>query len=91
MPVNVIDIERISTGSAGDQAGRNSFSPVFSPDGSHVLFSSYANDLITSGTSDRPYPDLYLKNLATGETTRVDTDGAGGRQRPRRVFSRFFA
>ena len=58
--------------SANGVAG-NGFStlPVFSPDGSKVLFFSDSTNLVTGDTNG--IFDLFLKDLDTGEITRVNT------------------
>ena len=62
-------IERISVAADGSQANEYSLSPVFSPDGTKVAFSSYASTLVpgdTNGTSD-----LFVKSLVTGAIERI--------------------
>jgi len=68
-------ITLISTDSSGAQANGNSDAVVFSPDGTKILFSSTASNLVnddTNGTSD-----IFIKDLTTGAVTRVSTDSAG--------------
>jgi Ca2+-binding RTX toxin-like protein len=73
-------VTRISTNSAGAQAAHpqsnnNGSKPLFSPDGTKVVFYSLADDLVAGDTNNKV--DLFIKNLITGETTRISTDGAG--------------
>ena len=49
--------------------------PSLSADGKKVAFTSFATNLVPDDTNDRP--DVFLKDLRTGEVTRVSTDGAG--------------
>ncbi|WP_027681687.1 Ig-like domain-containing protein [Rhizobium leguminosarum] len=71
-------ITRVSTNAAGEPAvsdqGTSGFGdPVFSPDGQSVIFTSIADNLVPGGSHDPnalPF-DLYSKNLATGEVTRL--------------------
>jgi ELWxxDGT repeat protein len=69
-------ITRVSTDASGGQGNSHSFSPVFSPDGSRIAFSSVASNLVAGDTNDTV--DVFVKDLATGTITRVSTDGAGG-------------
>lgn len=66
---------RISTDSSGVQANGGSFNPVFSADGSKVAFSSTASNLVAGDTNNDW--DTFVKDLTTGEVTRVSTDALG--------------
>ncbi len=69
---------RVDTDSAGHQADRPLeayANEAFSSDGDHVVFSSHAGNLVPDDTNG--VVDVFLKNLVTGETTRIDTDSAG--------------
>ena len=71
----VTSIERISTDSSGNQANNSNSNPTFSPDGTKVLFTSSASNLVpgdTNGTSD-----LFVKDLVTGAVTFVNSDDFG--------------
>ncbi|WP_296582773.1 VCBS domain-containing protein [Xanthobacter sp.] len=65
-------VTRVSTGSAGEQAGGASFSPAFSPDGAKVAFLSTGDEDGLLGTGNYA---IYLKDLATGELTFVSYAG----------------
>jgi Tol biopolymer transport system component len=52
-----------------------SSSPSLSADGQKVAFVSYATNLVPDDTNGQP--DVFLKDLRTGEVTLVSTDGAG--------------
>ena len=65
----------VSTNSAG-QAGNGSFdNPVFSPDGTKVMFGSTSTNLVAGDTNENY--DLFIKDLTTGVVTRVSTNAAG--------------
>ena len=65
------------SGNAEGTAGGNgeSSDPVFSPDGTQVLFTSEASDLGPADTNRST--DVYLHDLATGDTVLVSVNGAG--------------
>jgi hypothetical protein len=44
---------------------------VFSPDGTKLLFESDASNLVAGDTNGRS--DIFLKDLVTGEVTRIST------------------
>jgi Tol biopolymer transport system component len=70
-------ITRVSTDSSGSQAvGGESLTPVYSPDGTKLLFSSTATNLVLSDTNGQR--DVFIKDLVTGAVTRVSTDAANG-------------
>jgi len=69
-------VTRISTDSSGAQAtGGASSVSVFSPDGSKIMFSSSASNLVAGDTNGSS--DVFIKDLATGAVTRVSTDSSG--------------
>jgi Tol biopolymer transport system component len=59
----------------GNQADAVSGDPAISPDGRHVAYFSNATNLVANDTNGRR--DVFLHDLATGETTRVSVDSAG--------------
>jgi Tol biopolymer transport system component len=67
-------VTRVSTGSSGTQGNGASTGGSLSPDGSMILFSSYADSLLPGGTG---VEDVYIKILATGEL-RLLSNGPGG-------------
>ncbi len=80
---------RISTKADGSQATGTapttaySSEAVFSPDGTKVLFTSVASDLVSADNNGAGYNgnDVYLKDLTTGSITRISQDlinGIGG-------------
>ncbi|NDD65428.1 MAG: hypothetical protein EBZ36_15865 [Acidobacteria bacterium] len=67
---------RISTDSLGQQStGGDNYSGRFSPDGDFVILTSDATSLVPGDTNGQR--DLFLKNLQTGEITRISTDASG--------------
>lgn len=64
--------------STGGLVGANSqsFNPIFSADGSKVMFVSLANNLVTGDTNNNY--DVFIKDVLTGTTTRVSTNSSGG-------------
>lgn len=80
MDVFVLDLQTnaitlVSSSTSGGTGNSLSFSPVFSVDGNSIAFQSLASDL---GAAGSPYGfSIYNKNLITGATTVVSTDGNG--------------
>ena len=62
---------RVSTDSAGGEADGVSYDAHLTPDGTQVLFTSAADNLVSNDTNTQP--DVFLKNLSTGAIARVDT------------------
>ena len=72
---------RISTASGGAQANSSSQSPTISADGNYVAFDSAANNLVSGDGNS--LPDVFVKDVRTGVTTRVSiasggAEGTGG-------------
>lgn len=59
-----------ATGKRGDSGGA-----VYSPDGTKVAFLSSDTDLVTGDTNG--FNDIFVKDLVTGQITRVSTDANG--------------
>jgi len=71
-------LKRVSTSSAGLAGDGNvdgTTPPAFSPDGTKVLFSSYATNLVPGDTLG--HADIFEKNLTTGAIRRVSTASNG--------------
>ena len=68
-------VTRVSTDTAGVEGNRTSLAPVFSPDGTKVAFTSFADNLVAGDTNNAT--DIFVKDLTTGVVTRVSTDAAG--------------
>ncbi|MHB0915236.1 MAG: TolB family protein [Thermoleophilia bacterium] len=69
---------RVSTDSAGAQANGLSgftYGAWIAAGGNHVVFESEATNLVAGDTNGAK--DIFVKNLATGATTRVSTDALG--------------
>ncbi len=62
-------VTRISTSAAGAQGNFIALPGFFSPDGSQVLFSTFASNVIAGDTNGSE--DIFLKDLATGAITNV--------------------
>jgi Tol biopolymer transport system component len=70
------NVTRVNTAADGTQAiGGTIGTFSFSPDGTHILFASDAPNLVPGDTNGDT--DLFLKNLATGAITRVNTAANG--------------
>ncbi len=69
------DITLASTSDAGVKANGNSIQPFLSADGTKVAFPSHATNLDPADTNTGP--DVYVKDLITGEITLVSTSDTG--------------
>ena len=69
-------IQRVSTDAASAQANHGSYTPVWSPDGTRIAFTSDATNLVVGDTNAKS--DVFVKTLAGGAIQRVSTDAAGG-------------
>ena len=68
----------VSANLAGTDSGNgNSSLPTISGDGRYVAFQSTATNLVASGPTDGR-SHIYVRDLATGATTLVGLDSAGG-------------
>jgi Tol biopolymer transport system component len=65
----------VSADASGHEGNWASFRPVFSPDGSKIAFTSYANNLV-AGDSNGDL-DAFVKDLTTGEVTLVSVSNTG--------------
>ncbi len=68
-------LRRISIGMNGVEANGSSDRPVISRDGRFVAYRSSASNLVPGDNNDRP--DLFLYDIQTGTTTRVNVDSNG--------------
>ncbi|MEF8756319.1 MAG: hypothetical protein V5B60_20675 [Accumulibacter sp.] len=68
-------ILRVSTDSTGAEANSGSEGASFSADGRHVVFASYASNLVAGDTNGQR--DIFVKDLQTGAILRVSTDSTG--------------
>jgi Tol biopolymer transport system component len=66
---------RVSVSSGGAQADGFSYGPVISADGSSVAFYSDATNLVNGDTLGKS--DVFLHNVATGETMRISVSSDG--------------
>ena len=67
---------RASVDSGGGNTNDHSTNPDISADGRVVAFASLASDLVQGDTNG--FPDVFVRNLVAGTTTRVSVDTAGG-------------
>jgi Tol biopolymer transport system component len=70
---------RVSVSSAGRQANGPSGFSTISADGRYVAFSSGASNLVRHDTNQMA--DVFVRDLATGKTTRVSLTGKGRQAR----------
>ena len=80
----VSDVTLVSTDAAGTPSNGLSDSPVFSPDGTKIIFVSFASNLVTGDSAG-----IFIKDLTTGAITRSISDPGvqANAQRLRAVFS----
>jgi hypothetical protein len=69
-------VRRVSSNSAGGQVNNISNGPSMSADGLYVAFYSAASNVVPDDTND--FPDIFVKNRVTGETTLVSVTPEGG-------------
>lgn len=67
---------RASITSGGNEANGDSDHPALTADGRRVVFASYASNLVPQDTNDAS--DIFLRDLLTGQTTRVSLAFNGG-------------
>ncbi|MDB5432691.1 MAG: pilin protein MshA [Caulobacter sp.] len=79
----------VSTGASGEQGNQDSFGASLSADGTKLLFLSAASNLVAGDTNDEI--DLFVKDLATGVVTRVNTASDGGQALGQRTYSGVFS
>ncbi len=68
------ELLRVNVSAIGTQANSRSESPSISADGRYVAFASNADNLI-AGDANGPTPDIFVKDLATGEVTLANWRG----------------
>ncbi|TAE80801.1 MAG: hypothetical protein EAZ74_05990 [Alphaproteobacteria bacterium] len=69
------EITRLSTNFFGEEGTLRSHNPQFSPDGTQVLFTSWADNLVENDTNN--LPDIFVKDIISGEVLRVNTNAMG--------------
>lgn len=69
------ELIRVNTNKAGEQANGVSYNARFSTDGRRVIFSSLASNLVADDTNG--IVDVFVKDLDTGEITRVSRNNSG--------------
>lgn len=79
-------LTRVSTSSSGDQAtGGQSDSPTISADGRYISFFSDATNLVAGDSNG--LGDIFVKDMQTGLTTRVNTSSTGAQATGTFAFS----
>jgi Tol biopolymer transport system component len=68
---------QISRAFDGTEANGPSYGPVWSPDGSHIAFTSQASDLVAGVTDSNSTDDVFVMELATGAVTLVSPAANG--------------
>ena len=71
--------ERVNVSGAGEQADAESWGDAISADGRYVLFDSHASNLVPGDTNGQT--DVFVRDLQTGETTRVNVSSEGKQAR----------
>lgn len=71
--------ERVNLSATGQQADAESWADATSADGRYVLFDSHASNLVPGDTNGQT--DVFVRDLQTGETTRVDVASDGKQAR----------
>jgi hypothetical protein len=69
------EFTRVSVSSSEAEGNAYSRDPDISADGRYVVFWSGANNLVAGDTND--WEDLFLRDLQTGETTRISVSSSG--------------
>lgn len=67
---------RVSVGSFGEEGNRESWFPSINGDGRLVAFGSLASNFVPGDTNNTW--DIFLRDRATGHTTRVSVNNGGG-------------
>lgn len=70
--LTTVHVSTASDGAAGN--ANDSYKPAISPDGTRVVFSSGATNLVDHDTNLAR--DIFMKDLATGKTTRISESSA---------------
>ncbi len=68
-------IERASVAGDGTEANDEALDPALSADGRYAAFTSCATNLVAGDTNFQP--DVFVRDLATGETERVSVASGG--------------
>ncbi|MBD2329048.1 Calx-beta domain-containing protein [Alkalinema sp. FACHB-956] len=78
-PVALVSVN--TSGTAGVTTGTfttlGSYSPTISADGNFIAFVSAASDLTTTTDTNGNAPDVFIRNMQTGQTSLVSVNSAG--------------
>jgi hypothetical protein len=80
---------RVSVSSGGAQGNNSSNTPSISADGRFVTFSSSASNLVAGDTNANT--DVFVRDLQTGQTSRVSVASGGGQANDRSTGSHLSA
>lgn len=69
------DIRRVSVSSSGDEGNADSVLASMSANGRHVVFQSWADNLVADDTNG--LPDVFVHDLVTAVTTRLSVSATG--------------
>ena len=78
------EIQRITTDKDDSQVNGASTGPVWSPDGTRIVFGSDASNLVPGDTNGAA--DVFVKTLVGGAIQRISTDAAGTQADGRSYF-----
>lgn len=70
---SVVSIDRASQTSSGEGGNADVGAPAISPNSDRIVFASFASNLVSNDENSRA--DIFLKNLATNEITRLTNAG----------------
>jgi lipopolysaccharide export system protein LptC len=80
---------RVSVNKDGEQTNQHNEAYAISADGTKVIFDNIADNLV-AGDTNRTY-DIFIKDLITGEVTRVSTNSDGTEGNGASIFGTFSA
>jgi Tol biopolymer transport system component len=75
----------VSVSNSGIRGNKDSTAPSISADGRYVAFTSDANNLVSGDTNDSP--DVFVRDLVAGTTTRVSVSATGAQADAPCVFA----
>lgn len=73
----VLNLERVSVNTLGEEGNNDSRSPALSDDGRYVVFYSLATNLVLTDTNGLLGWDVFVHDRATGETTLISMSSTG--------------
>lgn len=73
----VLNLERVSISTFGEEGNNDSRSPALSDDGRYVVFYSLATNLVLTDTNGLLGWDVFVHDRSTGETTLISMSSSG--------------